>query len=188
MSTVIIWRLSELSLYFYKASGSTNETPVNFSFILQALEWLFLQGELGDKRQSLDLCQYPPTEPVLGSILLGPRTDRHKGSKTSTGPVRSPALLCNPRTCAEPSPLLSNIKKYFVCCFKEAQANSGFFTRQIKSLGKVILILPWISFRLVEASSSEEVWIHSKQQQSNYFHFINEITFRVGMSELLKNK
>lgn len=86
VSTVIIWRLSELSLYFYKASGSTNETPVNFSFILQALEWLFLQGELGDKRQSLDLCQYPPTEPVLGSILLGRRTDRHKGSKTSTGP------------------------------------------------------------------------------------------------------
>jgi len=31
-------------------------------FVLEAKEWLFLLGELGNKRQSLELCQYPPTE------------------------------------------------------------------------------------------------------------------------------
>lgn len=46
-------------MFLYRTSDSTNETPVIppllylilfFIFIFQALEWLFLLGELGNKR------------------------------------------------------------------------------------------------------------------------------------------
>lgn len=79
-----------------------------------------------------------------------------------------------------PSSLFANVMKYLFFCFKETQTESGFFTKQTWSLGKD----RWISLWLVEASSSAEVWINSKQQQSNYyFHVTNAIIFRGGVLE-----
>lgn len=59
LNAMLIWRPSEWSMFLYRTSDSTNETPIIppllylilfFIFIFQALEWLFLLGELGNKR------------------------------------------------------------------------------------------------------------------------------------------
>lgn len=96
VSAVLMWGQSEWSVFLSKISGSTNETPVIFSsFILQALEWLLLLGEIGNKRQSLELCQYPPTEWVWGNIQQGIRADIQGEEQTVK------------RSCQKPRPPLS---------------------------------------------------------------------------------
>lgn len=95
------------SVFLYKTSRSTNEAPVIFPpffpFILQALEGLFLQGELGNKRQSLELCQYPPTE--YGEIFhWEPWQIKSKTLRS----LSEAQLSSNPAVCAEPL-LFSNV-------------------------------------------------------------------------------
>lgn len=156
VSTVLIWRQSEWSVLQSFWSNQWATCPfLLFFFSITSSGMAVSPGRIGDRRWSLGCVSVLPLNECKEVFPMD--QDRYTltgKSRASRDLVRSPAL-CNPGTCVDPSSLFSNVKKYLVCCFKEAQTNSGFFTRQIMSLGKVILVLP---VDLILVSESFKIW------------------------------
>lgn len=122
---------------------------------------------------------------VWGSIPLGTRTDKHLGRRAEHQEILSEALpsVTQEPVLWKPWSLFPNVRKCLSAALKRPNPTLVSLHNKSGLWIKSDQHSTWTSSWQVEVSSSEEVWINSKQWQSNYFHLINEITFRVRESE-----